>query len=318
MAITYIGTKTGPDILGRRRLCSVPLALDNSYPSGGYSIVSGSLKGNGAGNRVISGVTLVGGVPAAMGYLYFWDTTNKTLRVARPADFGTKTYNVSNVKGATNAAGTEGNADQNAAPTNSQLLLAETSFTALAGTMTPTTQPDIPRNVTITIRNNSGGSLNLFEGVTTFLVTGTDKNGLALTESITLTSTSGNKAVANTKYRYVQGAKAFRTITSVAITNAPAGGLLGSLGVGSRLGLPTPLFTPAVADVTSITVGAAAQTISGTVLSAGGVDTANNTVNVGTIADAAAVAITYQSNGEVAAGTDLSAVTNVHLHFYVL
>lgn len=199
------------------------------------------------------------------------------------------------IKGATNLAGTEGNADQNAAPVNSILLKALATFTALAGTATPTTQPGVPRNVVITIANDSGGSLNLYEGKTTFTITGTNVRGTAMTETVELTSTSGNKAIANTKFRFVQGVKAFASVTSVTWDNAPDGGLKLSLGIGTRFGLPMPLQAGVYGDVLKVTVNAANVAPSATVANAGGVDTTNNTVNSGTIADGDDVFIEYNA-----------------------
>lgn len=307
MALTVTRVPFGADSTGRYRRRQFNITGDNAPPSGGYSLTGIQV---GARNGSIVGVNKIGGNAAASSFGLTWDTANDKLIFTSGAG-GQTTYvpGGGDIKGATNVAAAAANADQNATAVNGALLLAATTFTVLAGTMTPTTQPDVPRNIVIQIENDSGGALDLYEGVTTFLITGTDVNGAAQTESVTLTSTSGNKSVANTKFRWVQGSEAFKTVTSVAITNAPAGGLKGSLGPGTRLGLPQPLLTPAVADVDSITVNAAAITPSSTVANAGGVDTTNNTVNAGTLADGADVAIIYAASAAVAPGTDLSGVT---------
>lgn len=284
------------------------LDFDNSFAAGGESLANAA-----AGIRAadIVGFQEIGGDAESALYQFKYNNASKKLIAYRGAAGEIIPYapGGGDIKGATSLAGTEGNADQNAAPTNDALLLARTTFTALAGTMTPTTQPDVPRNIVLTITNDSGGSLDLFEGTTTFLFTGTDRNGAAQTESVTLVSTAGNKAVANTKFRFIQTTKAFRTLTSVTITNAPAGGLKGSLGPGSRIGLPSALETAVHTAVLNLTVTAARVATSATATDAGGVDTTNYTVNVGTIADGADVGITYKSAAqEVAEGTDLSAV----------
>lgn len=307
MSLTPVRIPFGADSTGRFRRRQFNITGDNAPPAGGYTLTGLQV---GARNGSIVGVNKIGGNAAAASYGVTWDSTNGKLVFTTGA--GGETAYVpggGDIKGGTNPAGTEGNADQNAAPTNSALMLALTTFTSLAGTMTPTTQPDVPRNVMITIANDSGGALDLFEGVTTFLITGTDFNGYAQTESVTLTSTAGNKSVANTKFRYVQGVKPFKTVSSVAITNSPAGSLKGSLGVGTRIGLPQPLLTPIYTDVDSITVNAASVTPSATTTSAGGVDTTNNAINTGTIADNSDVAIVYAASGAVVPGTDLSGVT---------
>jgi hypothetical protein len=306
MALTLTRVPFGADSTGKFRRRQFSITGDNAPPAGGYSVTGLQI---GARNGSIIGVNKLGGNALAQSYGLSWDTANSKLVFTTSAG-GQMAYvpGGGDIKGATNPAGTEGNADQNATAVNGVLFLAATTFTVLAGTMTPTVQPDVPRNILIQIQNDSGGALDLFEGVTTFLITGTDVNGLAQTESVTLTSSAGNKSVANTKFRYVQGVKPFKTVTSVAITNAPAGALKGSLGPGTRLGLPQPLLTPAVADVDSITVNAAAVTPGATTTSAGGVDTTNNAINAGTLADGADVAIIYSASGAVAPGTDLSGV----------
>lgn len=303
MALTLTEVKGAEAVNGKFRERVYDVTFDTSYTD--YVLAA---KDVGFGTDIF-GLIDVGGNTAGAAYRADWNVSAGRLEL-RGGGSGATTYTPGggDLLGATNPAGTEGNADQAAAPVNSAALLAADTFTNFAGTMTPTANPDVPRNVVITIENDSGGPLNLFEGVTTFLITGT-RNGIAQTESVTLTSTAGNKAVANTKFRYVQGVKPFSTVTSVAITNAPAGGLKGSLGVGTRLGLPSALATGTYTDVTQITVNAASITPSATTTSAGGVDTTNNAVNTGTTADGNDVSITYNSTGEVATGMDLSAVT---------
>ncbi|MFH1107730.1 MAG: hypothetical protein V1790_00825 [Planctomycetota bacterium] len=188
------------------------------------------------------------------------------------------------------------NADANALVTNGELLYADTGFSVFVATMTPVAEPDVARNVCITIHNASGGALNLYEGVTTFTVTGTWR-GTAQTEAITLTSTAGNKAVANTKFRVVYGSKPFDIVTQVAVTNPPINTFNASVGIGSKLGLPINLDTPAEADVLKITKNAADLPVSGTV------NTTNNTVNLGTLADGDDVGIVYKADYDGAAGT---------------
>lgn len=307
MALTYSKIVTLSDSTGRYRRRMYNITGDNAPPAGGYTIDAAKI---GARTGSILGVVQIGSNALGLSYRATWDYVNSKL-VFTTGSGGQQTYvpGGGDIKGATNPAGTEGNVDQAATAVNGVLLKAATTFTVLAGTITPTTQPDVPRNILIQIQNDSGGALNLFEGTTTFLITGTDVNGAAQTESVTLISTAGNKSVANNQFRYVQGVKPFKTVTSVAITNAPAGALKGSLGPGTRLGLPQPLLTPAVADVDSITVNAASVTPSATTTLAGGVDTTNNAINTGTTADGADVAIIYAASSAVAPGTDLSGVT---------
>lgn len=286
----------------------VDIDFDSSYDADGETV--SSTTANIRADDVV-GVSDIGGDAEAALYTFKYNhLTNKLLAFRNQAgQIIPYAPGGGDIKGSTNLAGTEGDADQNATAVNGALLLAKATFTALAGTMTPTVQPDVPRNIVIQIENDSGGALDLFEGTTTFLITGTDANGAAQTESVTLVSTSGNKSVANTKFRFIQGSKAFRTVTSVAITNAPAGGLKGSLGIGSRLGLPAPLETAVHTSVLSLTVNAARVATGATVANAGGVDTTNNTINAGTLANGDDVGVIFKAAAQqVQTGTDLSGV----------
>lgn len=285
----------------------VDIAFDSSYDAGGET-----LSGAGVRENDVVGFQKISGDAESAGYVFNLNHVTGKLQAYRGFAGRLESYapGGGDVKGATNPAGTEGNADQAAAPVNAGLLKAATAVATLAGTITPTAQPAIPRNVVITVTNDSGGALDLFEGTTTFTITGTDFDGAAQTETVTLVSTSGNKSVADAKFRYVQGVKAFRTVTSVTYTNAPASTLKLGLGVGTRIGLPAALETATYTDVLGVSVDAVPKTISATVANAGGVDTTNNTVNVGTIADGADIGIDFKAAArQVAAGTDLSGVS---------
>lgn len=264
------------------------LAADTSYPTNGYTFNAISV-GLGYFTSVKAQAVdtgyLIESVPTsdpAVTKLKFYYKAGSTPAgtIAAPAFTATGTdrhcFSVSDLKGSANT--DSENVDAATNPTNGALLKALDTFTNYAGTITPTISPDIGRNVAIVIKNDSGGALDLYEGVTTFALTGT-YNGAAQTENITFTSSAGNKSVADTKFRYKYGSKPFDTLTSVAITNAPAGGLKASLGIGSKIGLPNTLKTPAEADVTKISKNAAHLSPSGIV------DTTNNTVNLGALTD---------------------------------
>lgn len=288
---------------GGRMFHPCTITPDSSYAAGGEDISAASF-----GQRVgrIENIIQAGGDAETNGLSLSYNSTTGKVKFSRGAQSRAVAFGGGDIKGATNLAGTEGNADQNAAPVNAGLYKAATLVSTLAGTITPTTQPAVPRNVVITVTNDSGGALNLYEGVTTFTITGTDVNGAAQTETVTLTSTSGNKSVANSKFRFVQGVKAFNTITSITYGNAPATTLKMGAGPGTRMGLPTKLMNAAHTDVTVFSVNAAPVTISNTVANAGGVDTTNNTVNSGTTADGDDVYVVYKDSGEVGAGEDIS------------
>ena len=97
--------------------------------------------------------------------------------------------------------------------------------------------PDIQRSVCIVIENDSGGALNLYEGVMTFTVTGT-KNGEEVTDLITFTSEAEDKEVVTSKFRFKYGVVPFDTIEGVTLDNYPDVGLKIGVGLGPKVGLP--------------------------------------------------------------------------------
>lgn len=165
------------------------------------------------------------------------------------------------------------------------------------------TSPDIGRNMCITIQNDTGGALNLFEGVMTFTITGTYK-GAAQTDTITFTSTVGNKAVAAARFRYKYGVKPFDTVTAVTLNNVPDNDVKIGAGLGSKVGLYNTLATPVEADVIKITKNAANLAPTGIV------DTTNGTVNLGALADNNDFSINYKGTSYVSAIASESAHTH--------
>jgi len=160
------------------------------------------------------------------------------------------------IQGATEPAGTEAAADENAGPVNAELIGSDETFTAMAGTKTIALSPDVPRNVIIVVHNDTGGALDLYEGDTVYTITGTFR-GAAQVETLTWTSTGGNKSVVAAKFRYLAGVKPFDTVTSITYTNGGAGTLSVSVAPGSALGYPVDSDTGAEADFTKLTVDAA-------------------------------------------------------------
>jgi hypothetical protein len=259
------------------------VTFDSSYPTNGEALTAQQF-----------GLTVLDFVlpsPAA-GYIFEFDHSNKKLKAFTPVKLQAAHSHVntlsntaknlqlahsgSDIKGSANT--DSENTDQAALPTNGALVGAETAVAASAYAFPGSAQPDMGRNVCIAFRNDSGGALNLFEGVMTFTVTGTWR-GAAQTDTVTFTSTAGNKAIANTKYRYKYGVKPFDTVTAVTVDNICDDGIKIAVGVGSKIGLPTDLKTPAEADVLKITKNAANLSPSGIV------DTTNMSVNLGVLAD---------------------------------
>jgi hypothetical protein len=131
-----------------------------------------------------------------------------------------------------------------------------------------------------------------------FTIVGTDARGNTISDTVTFTSTAGNKSIANTKFRYKEGTKAFASITSITLTSGtPNNAITIQVGPGTKLGLPRASDTAADADVLSFSVNAAARTV------AGNFDWTNYTMNVGTIADGDDVAVVFKTDTEAVAGT---------------
>jgi hypothetical protein len=284
-------------LLNRRKFanayCNVAnVTFDNSYPTGGESITAAQLG--------LTAIDFVQASPAG-GFDFEWDYAASKLKAFKKA-VGTimATLSGGDVKGSANT--DSENADAAAAPTNGTAVAAMAAVAEGAWTHGAITEPDRGRNVCITIQNDSGGPLNLYEGAMKFTVTGTWR-GAAQTEDITITSTTENKAVANNKFRYKYGVKPFDTVTDITVDHVPADGLKIGAGLGSKIGLPNDLLKPAASDVKKITKNAANLATTGIV------DTTNMTVNLGTLADNDDFEIVYQTTGEAASTADLSNVS---------
>jgi hypothetical protein len=172
--------------------------------------------------------------------------------------------------------------------TNYQLY----STLAAANNTTPLTialQPEVPRNIVICHKNNSGGAA-VAQVACTYAIVGTF-NGAAQTDTITFADTSN---VANGKYRAVYGVKPFDTITSITPSLSQNANMQRCAGPGSLLGFPTALSTPAEADVVLFSILGVPVSITGTV------STANNTIATGVRTDADSVTIKYARKGYIA------------------
>lgn len=208
-------------------------------------------------------------------------------------------------------------------PTNPGAIAAAAAVAAGAWTCAEITPPTHGRSVGIVILNDSGGPLNLYEGVSTFTVTGV-YNGAEQTDTITFTSTAENKALATAKYRYKYGVKPFDTVTSVVVDNPPADGLKISVAPGSRIGLANASSTFSEAHVLKATLNGAHYATSNKV------DATNGTIDLGAFADASNFSIVYWGSTvvtgvadhaatpliEVAPATNLSTLGTIRFWLY--
>lgn len=97
------------------------------------------------------------------------------------------------------------------------------------------TNPDVPRNVTLTF----GGTTNDI-GLATYVVTGTNVEGKVITE---------NFAVADNQTGTLTGNKAFKTVTSLRQPSADGTGATIAVGYGAKLGLNHKLVPNATSMV---------------------------------------------------------------------
>lgn len=188
------------------------------------------------------------------------------------------------------------NVDSAAAPTNDQAISIKSAVAAGAWTVGALTNPDVPRNVGIVIKNGTGGSLDLFEGVMTFTVAGTDQFGAAQSELVTITSSAINKSVGNAPdWRYKYGSKIFKTVSNITLDNVPADGLEISACPGSLIGILNPLSPALESAMIRTSVNATNYSFTGKV------NATLMSVDMGTLSDGDDVVMMYASSASQAA-----------------
>lgn len=290
MSLTSARIKDGSDVFGMHLVCIRDFTGDSLYPSGGYSLVGTNF---GFGNKPLDGVICIGGNAAAAAYNIFYDNVNKKLIFAG-AGLYASSYAPLGVDGSAN---TDIGIASGTLPVNGAIV----SILAAANNTTAFTianQPDIPRNVSISLKNTNVGAST--GNAVSFVIVGTFR-GAAQTETISftaleLTSTAQNEVA--TKY----GSKPFTAITSITPSAAQPANWQHAAGEGSKLGLPLTPVNNTESDITSITVNGVTVAVTGTFSST------NQTVNVGTLVDGDNVVINYNAGGSIATGTNLSAV----------
>jgi hypothetical protein len=292
----------GLAMLGNFRARIVKWTGPASYATGGETMV-------GAGIATLEGVIPCG--PALAGssalQLGYDPSTGKLLAFEVGPAGGTPHVNAyvpggADIKGSAN---TDTLGVGGAVPTNGNLV----STVAAANNTTPfviAAQPDCARNISISLQNNTGGASA--GNAADYVIVGTFR-GAAQTETISFTAPD-LATIANTSWGTKYGSKPFDTVTSITPSLAQPASWNHDAGIGSKLGLPTNLFTPIEADVVKISKNAADLPVAGLV------DIVNMTVNLGTLANGDDVAIEYKDNVgvggalvEVANTTNLSAFT---------
>lgn len=189
----------------------------------------------------------------------------------------------SDIKGSTN---TDAENADGTTPTNYQLLKTADTVTNFAGMISNISEPDVARNVCITILNDSGGTLNLYEGTTTFTVSGAFR-GQTVTETVKFTSTGLNKTIADGKSRNKYTLNSFDKVNQISYNNAPDGGLKIGIGPGSKIGLHNWPYAHQEAGLVKITKNAADYP------TAASYSSTYNNVLLGTLADGDDFQIVY-------------------------
>jgi hypothetical protein len=141
--------------------------------------------------------------------------------------------------------------------------------------------PDVPRNVSVSVKNVSGGALDITE--TTCTVTGVDAKGNSITEDITVPATAG---MANGATVDAYGSKAFAKVTKIKFSAAQAN-TEHSVGISDKLGLSNVIYESG--DVYKIKKN-------NTNVAVGTVDVTNGTVDCAAITVGDDFTIYYRSN----------------------
>lgn len=272
-------------------LCDV--LFDSSYPTGGEV-----LGANECGlSAILAAIDTKSGV-ADGGYSFKYNAATGKLQVFRGAGSPIQTYTQGDIKGSANTDAVGAGA-YITIPTNGALI---SSLAAADNTtaFTIAVQPDISRNVSVLVKDATGGSVD--GNAADYVIVGLFR-GVAQTETISF-SAANVATMANGNIAIKYGSKPFDSITSITPSAAQPAGFQHGVGPGSKLGLPTPTATNAEADLVKLFKNAAA-------LATTGLYSTNQTVNFGVLADGDDISIEFTVAGgqEVANTFDLSAIT---------
>ena len=132
------------------------------------------------------------------------------------------------------------------AASNTAILASTTLATSAATVLTPTAEPDISRNITVTL---AGTTANI--GAGNIVVTGRNSEGAVITENIAVTAATGGT---------LSGNKAFSMVTNVSFPATTGSGVTATVGYGNKLGIrmrnltgmPIKLFKRTAAGVETL------------------------------------------------------------------
>jgi len=157
------------------------------------------------------------------------------------------------------------------AASGNALLAATSAGNGGATTLTPTAQPDIPRNITLAIAATTATDI----AASAIVITGTNVEGKTITESLTPTADTPGT---------LTGSKAFKTVTSVAVPQQDGASVTVAIGYGAKLGIGLrSLSTSAIKVLTNNAGTEALENASASALSSSAVE--SNTVTPTTTPD---------------------------------
>ncbi len=146
---------------------------------------------------------------------------NKTVRFARHTFGDNGVYGKRNIVSVSFAAT---DLKKPAAASNTALLAATAVSNTAASTLTPTAQPDVPRNLTVTVAATV--AVDIAAG--NIVVTGKNVEGKTITENFAVTADTPGT---------ITGNSAFKSITSVAVPQQDGASVTVALGTGAKLGI---------------------------------------------------------------------------------
>lgn len=278
-------------LIGGGDMKLVDVLFDSSYPTGGEPL-SGAEVGL---SQILAAMDTNSGSGDGSFRFKYNPATGKLLAYRSGAG-GVQTYAQGDIKGSVSA---DVSIASGALPTNGQLwsTLADAANTTA---FTIALQPDISRNVSISLKNTVAGAST--GNAVTFTIVGTFR-GAAQTDTVSftaleLTSTAQNEVA--TKH----SVKPFDSITSITPSAAQPASWQHAAGPGSKIGLPSATANNAEADLLKLTKNAANLAVTG-------LYSTNQTVDFGVLADGDDISIQYNAAGgfvEVSNTNDMSAV----------
>jgi len=131
-------------------------------------------------------------------------------------------------------------------------LAASATSTTAVTSLVPTTQPDVPRNITVAVAATTAADI----AASTVVVTGTNVEGATITENFAVTAATPAT---------ITGSKAFKSVTGISVPAQTGASPTVAVGYGSKLGIgmrniaamPIEVYTRTTAGVEGIEAASA-------------------------------------------------------------